>query len=72
MIEILDELTEVSFDIYWNKYIENNFGYYNKVNAQMQWFYMHELDRINAFTNISKGIFIQGQQPIEHLKSFCL
>lgn len=72
MIDLLDELTEVPFDIYWSKYQEFNQGNYSKIKAQMQWFYMHPEDRMDAFANISKGIFIQGQEPIQHLQSFCL
>lgn len=70
MIELLDELTEVPFDVYWDKYQEQNPGDYSKIKTQMQWFYMYPDDRVDAFTNISKGIFVLGQGPIAHLQSF--
>lgn len=71
MIDILDELTEIPFTVYWDKYQEQNPGDYNQLLAKKHWFYMYAENRIDAFINISKGVFVKGQEPSDHLKTFC-
>ena len=68
MLDLLDELTEIPFDIFWDKYLEIIDGNFNKPLAEIQWFYMHEEDRIEAFKNI--GAFPKFT-PFEHLKNYC-
>lgn len=72
MIDLLDEVIEIPFEIYWNKYQEMNKGKYERLQAEMQWFYMHNPDRLKAFESLASGNFIKGQDPFNHLKSFCL
>lgn len=50
MIEILDELTEVPFEVFWDKWHEVKPGEYSRSIAEQTWFYMREQDRITAFT----------------------
>jgi hypothetical protein len=56
MIELLDDLTEIPFEIFWDKYQELKPNlFYNREKAEIQWFRMKEVDRVISFTNLSKG-----------------
>lgn len=50
MIELLDEITEIPFEIFWDKWNEVKPGQYNRNLAEQEWFYMKEIDRVSAFT----------------------
>jgi hypothetical protein len=50
LINMLDELTEVPFEVFWDKWQELKPGIYNMLLAEQEWFYMREQDRITAFT----------------------
>ena len=55
LINILDELTEVPFEVFWDKWQEAKPGEYNRSLAEQTWFYMREQDRITAFTALCKN-----------------
>jgi hypothetical protein len=74
MIDLLDELTEIPFDIFWEKYMEKKPGIYDRSKAKKEWFYMKENDRETAFDQMAKGhpaigIFVE---PYEYLAHFNL
>jgi len=54
MTDLLDEITEIPFGIFWQKYIEMKPGIYSKYKAHKEWFYMREVDRITAFESLAK------------------
>lgn len=74
MIEILDELTEIPFEVFWDKFQELKPGEYNKDLAKKEWFYMREDCRITAFKALaSNHPLIQViRQPYEWLQHFNL
>lgn len=55
MIDILDDLTEIPFEMFWNKWNELKPGTFNRERAEMEWFYMMEDDRIEAFQALAKN-----------------
>jgi hypothetical protein len=74
MIELLNEISEIPFDIFWEKYQELRPGYYNKSKAEKQWFYMKEFDRETAFEQLAKGHPAIGMfdEPYQYLEHFDL
>ena len=55
MIELLDELTEIPFEIFWDKYQELKPNlFYDRAKAEIQWFRMKERDRVTAFKSLCK------------------
>jgi hypothetical protein len=72
MMEILDELTEIPFEIFWDKYKELKPSlFYNRGKAEIQWFRMKERDRIQAFTCLGKGDY-DFYEPYLYLDYFDL
>ena len=74
MIELLYELTEIPFRIFWDKYQEINPGTYNRSRAESVWFYMKNDDRETAFEQLAKGHPAIGMfdEPYEYLTHFTL
>jgi len=74
MIDLLNELTEIPFDVFWEKYMEVKPGIYSKSKAESIWFYMNEDDRITAFELLSKGhpAITLFAEPYEYLDYFSL
>ena len=71
MIEALDEVSEIPFDIFWDKYIEANPGEYDKTYTQGIWLKMREENRVLAFGYLCKfGTYYKN--PILHLEGFDL
>ena len=75
MIDILDELTEIPFDVFWNKYQEISKGEYNKLKAKAIWFAMLEEKRVEAFRDLSKcdkmtKWIVLNLEPFEYLNIF--
>jgi hypothetical protein len=73
MIELLDELTEIPFDIFWEKYQEKKPGTYNEFKAKAIWFSMHENNRIMAFSAISWNhpaldLFLEPYELLEYFE----
>jgi hypothetical protein len=74
MIDILDELTEIPFEVFWDKYQEIRPGKYDVLKTKAVWFSMFEDNRIMAFECLAKNH--QGIQmfhsPYEYLEYFNL
>lgn len=72
MIELLDELTEIPFDVFWDKFQEKKPGNYNLLKAQAVWISMIEDDRIDAFEGLCKDhpIIKACPDPYWYLKRF--
>ena len=73
MIDILDELTEIPFDCFWDKYQEISKGEYNKLKAKAIWFAMLDEYRIYAFQDLYKMkdyILNINLEPFEYLNLF--
>lgn len=71
MIDLLDELTEIPFEVFWDKWQELKPSICNRELAEKEWFYMHENDRVNAFTALAKNhpilqITIEPYQFLQH------
>lgn len=71
MIELLDEITAIPFQIFWDKYQEIAPGTYNRSRAESVWFYMFECDRETAFEQLAKGhpaigLFDEMYKYLEH------
>jgi hypothetical protein len=74
MMDILDELTEIPFEVFWDKYQEIKPGIYHKWKAKAVWFSMQEQNRITAFeclANKHPGIALFSE-PYELLEYFDL
>jgi hypothetical protein len=72
MTDILDELTEIPFEVFWAKWIELKPGYYNRRKAEAIWFSMIESDRIDAFECLAhEGLILDiCHEPYLYLKRF--
>lgn len=72
IIELLDELTEVPFEVFWDKWNEIKPGEYNRSLAEQIWFYMKEADRIMAFTALCNNhpLVHSSKEPFMFLMSF--
>ena len=72
MTDILDELTEIPFEVFWDKFQELKPGIYNRTLAEKVWFYMLERNRIFAFECLSSNHpMIQiCREPSDFLRSF--
>ena len=68
MIELLDELTEIPFVVFWEKFKEMDPYPWDKSRSQTVWFSMKEEERIAAFKHLCVHGNIGG--PYVHLKSF--
>jgi hypothetical protein len=73
MIHILDELTEIPFEVFKDKWMEKKpgqFFYWTK--AEKEWFYMKEGDRVLAFTALSRNHISLDftHRPEEFLRQF--
>jgi hypothetical protein len=74
MTSLLDEISQIPFDIFWNKYQEIKPGIYYKSKAEKEWFYMKESDRQTAFECLAKGHpgIAMFDEPFEFLEHFNL
>lgn len=74
MIEILDELTEIPFQIFIDKWIEKKTCFFNKDKAEKEWFYMAEKDRVLAFEALCKDhpMIMVIREPYQFLEHFNL
>lgn len=72
LIELLDELTEVPFEVFWEKWQEIKPGKYNRDLAEQEWFYMKEQDRIMAFTALCSNHWLveSTKEPFMFLMYF--
>lgn len=74
MTEILNDLTEIPFKVFIDKWDELKPSICNRERAEQTWFYMHENDRIEAFQALDKKHpMIQiCREPYQFLKHFDL
>lgn len=72
MTDILDEITEIPFEVFWEKWNEYKTGNFNRKKAEFVWFYMKESDRIDAFQALCQKhpIINVCHQPYLYLKRF--
>lgn len=72
MIDLLDELTEIPFEMFWDKWQEVKPSICNRERAEKTWFYMHENGRIKAFEALAKNHpMIQiCREPYQFLEQF--
>jgi len=73
MIHILDEISEIPFEVFKDKWMEKKpglFFYWTK--AEKEWFYMKEADRVRAFTALSRNHISLDftHRPEEFLRQF--
>jgi hypothetical protein len=55
MIELLDEISEIPFEVFWEKWQDLKPSICDRSRAEMEWFYMHENDRVTAFTALCRN-----------------
>lgn len=74
MMEILDELTEVPFQIFIDKWIEKRTCIFNREKAEKEWFYMAEKNRVLAFQALCKDhpMIHSAKEPYAFLEYFNL
>jgi hypothetical protein len=74
MTDILDELTEIPFEVFRQKFEELKPGIYNWMKAEKTWFYMVEANRIRAFESLANNhpIIQIVREPYEFLEHFDL
>jgi len=68
MIELLGDLTEIHFEVFWDKFQEMDPSDWDKTRYEAVWFSMKEAERIAAFTYLC--LFTNIGSPHYHLKSF--
>jgi hypothetical protein len=71
MIEALDEISEIPFDVFWDKYIETIPGDYDKEFTKGIWLKMREENRILAFKYLCR-FGTDYKEPYKHLEHFDL
>lgn len=71
MIEALDEVSEIPFEVFWDKYMEARPGYYDKTYTQGIWLKMREANRVLAFEYLSR-FGTDYKTPVAHLDAFDL
>jgi hypothetical protein len=71
MIEALDEITEIPFEVFWNKFMDICPGIYDKFAAEVYWVKMKEANRILAFEYLCK-FGSDYKEPYKHLQHFDL
>lgn len=72
MIELLDQITEVPFEVFWDKWHELKPSICDRMKAEKEWFYMKESDRVNAFTALAKKhpLIDITDEPYQFLQHF--
>jgi hypothetical protein len=71
MIEALDEVSEIPFEVFWDKYIEARPGDYDKTYTQGIWLKMREANRVLAFEYLCR-FGTNHHWPHTHLDAFDL
>jgi hypothetical protein len=71
MIEALDEISEIPFEVFWDKFIEQKPGDYDKTYTQGIWLKMREANRVLAFEYMSR-FGTDYKTPVLHLEAFDL
>lgn len=71
MIEALDEITEIPFIVFWDKFMELEQGIYDRYTAEGYWLKMREQNRILAFEFLCR-FGSDFREPWMHLRQFDL
>lgn len=71
MIEALDEITEIPFIVFWDKFMEFQPGIYDRYMAEGYWLKMREQNRILAFEFLCR-FGSDFREPWMHLRQFDL
>jgi hypothetical protein len=71
MIEALDEVSEIPFDVFWDKFMEARPGDYHKTYTQGVWLKMREANRVLAFEYLCR-FGTDYKTPFAHLEAFDL
>jgi len=71
MIEALDEISEIPFEVFWDKFMEVCPGIYDRYTSEGYWLKMREANRILAFEYLCKFGSDQ-KEPWKHLQHFDL
>lgn len=74
MIDLLNDLTEIHFDLFWDKWQELKPSICSRELSEKEWFYMSEPNRIEAFTALARihpMLQICGE-PYQFLQHFSL
>lgn len=69
MIEALDEITEIPFNVFWDKFMELEPGIYDRYTAEGYWLKMREQNRILAFEFLCR-FGSDFKEPWMHLRQF--
>lgn len=74
MIHLLDEITEIPFTVFWDKWQEVKPSICDRMKAEKEWFYMHENDRVMAFTALATNhpLLHIVYEPYQFLQHFNL
>ena len=75
MIDLLDEISEIPFEVFKDKWEEKKRGiFYDWSTAEMQWFYMKEPDRVMVFKALAMNhpSLISIDMPEEFLRQFTM
>lgn len=72
MIDILDEITEITFEVFWDKWQEFKPSICDRLKAEKEWFFMKEADRVTAFKALAKGhpLLQIVNEPYQFLQHF--
>jgi hypothetical protein len=71
MIEALDEVSEIPFEVFWDKFNEERPGDYDKIYTQGIWLKTREANRIIAFNYLCR-FGTDYRAPHIHLEAFDL
>ena len=71
MIEALDEITEIPFIVFWDKFMDLQPGIYDQYTAEGYWLKMREQNRILAFEFLCR-FGSDFREPWMHLRQFDL
>jgi len=71
MIEALDEVSEIPFEVFWDKFNEQRPGDYDKTYTKGIWLKMREANRVLAFEYMSR-FGTDYKTPVLHLEAFDL
>ena len=71
MIEALDEITEIPFEVFWNKFMDLYPGIYDQFTTEVYWVKMREANRILAFQYLCQ-FGSDYKEPWKHLQHFDL
>ena len=71
MIDSLDEISEIPFEVFWDKFMDIQPGIYDQWQAKGQWLSMKEENRIMAFRYLAM-FGTDYREPYQHLRQFQL